>query len=133
MKKLILSAVVAILVVGCIDANKSTKHPESHVASIYFTVSDGANVASYNIYRGNELMEQVLGAKETNKTYTVTDATPVATHPYNIQYSVEPMFLDSVANTSIQMAIHVDAAKVAQSRDASVLYGEVVTLSYIGE
>lgn len=133
MKKLFYCTVLASLLFGCKETPKTIEHPESHTASVNFTVTDAANVASYNLYRGDYLIEQLVASKKDNMSYTVQDAIPVTAHPYNLQYSVEPMFMSSVANTSIHLEIEVDSIVIAESDNVSVLFGEVASLSCKGQ
>lgn len=133
MKKLIFCTILGTLHFSCKETPKTTEHPESHTASVHFTVTDPANVVSYNVYRGDYLIEQVLAAKQDNMRYTVQDAIPITSHPYELKYAVEPMFMDSVANTSIHVEIEVDSMVIAESDHSSVLFGEVASVSCKGQ
>ena len=133
MKKLIFCTILGTLLFSCKETPKTIEHPESHTASVNFTVTDAANVASYNVYRGDYLIEQLVASKKDNMRYTVQDAIPITSHPYDLKYSVEPMFMDSVANTSIHLEIEVDSMVIAESDNGSVLFGEVASLSCTGQ
>ena len=133
MKKLIFCTILGTLLFSCKETPKIIEHPESHTASVNFTVTDAANVASYNVYRGDYLIEQLVASKKDNMRYTVQDAIPITSHPYDLKYSVEPMFMDSVANTSIHLEIEVDSMVIAESDNGSVLFGEVASLSCKGQ
>ncbi len=75
-------------------------------------------------------MSEAVASKKGNMSYTVQDPIPITAHPYNLKYSVERMFMDSVANTSIHL--EVDGMILADSHNSSVLFGEVASLSSKG-
>ncbi|PCJ64544.1 MAG: hypothetical protein COA58_12450 [Bacteroidetes bacterium] len=129
------SIVPLILMLSLFACKKEAKenHPESHRATISFMVSDGSNLGSFNVYRNDDIIAQIIASTSDNFEYSFVDEEVISNHPYDIHYSVEPMFMDSVANTSISIQISIDDKKVAESNDASVLFGEVVSLSYFGE
>ncbi len=77
-------------------------------------------------------MSEAVASKKGNMSYTVQDPIPITAHPYNLKYSVEPMFIDSVANTSIHLEIEVDSMILADSHNSSVPFGEVASLSCKG-
>ena len=135
MKKLILVLSIALFFFGCKDSGKTTaEQPETRTAQINFMVSNGANISSYNVYSGDDLVMQLAASTDSNITYSVDDELSTSEKLNSLSYSVEPIFMDSAsANTEIKMSLSLNSKVVAENQPQTVLYGQDATIEYTVE
>lgn len=78
-------------------------------------------------------MQLASTSTSTANQYEV-DIDEIVEHPFTLDFSVEPLFLDSAnANVSVNLEIWVDDEKVAENAQSSVTYGETAGLLYTGQ
>ena len=71
----------------------------------------------------------VDGASE----YTV-QLDDIYTHPYNLNFAVEPLFMDSAnADVSMHLKIEVDEQLAAENEVSNIRFGETAQLAYSGQ
>ncbi len=58
----------------------------------------------------------------------------ISTHPYNLNYAVEPLFMDSTnADVNMHLKIEVDDELATEKEVSNILFGETAQLAYSGQ
>jgi len=131
MKKLI-TLIICILFFASCSEEKS--HVEAHTSRIDFTVSDNANIGSFNVYQNDNLVGQLNSSSTNSNSDYSLELDDITSHPAELNFTVEPMYFDSTAaNAAISVSLTVDDKIVATSESKIVRYREIATLSHLVE
>jgi len=135
MKKLLLLSLSILFLASCKDETTSN-HQDSHSVQLSIDVSNAVNIGSLNIYMNDDIVGQMsaAGTHDRNMNYIFKLEQGITQHPMALNFSVEPMFLDSSeARGDISVNLLIDEEKQAETPLQPVVYGGSVRLSHTVE
>lgn len=133
MKNTLIPFIAILLMLSCKDKAKET-HADQHSSHISFTVSNSANIGSYNVYLNESLVGQISSnSRDTLSEYSFMPD-DITQHPATLNYTIEPIFYDSAnALVDITLFLAVDEERLAKTPAQAVKYNETASLTHTVE
>ena len=119
-----------VFIFSCTKKKDTTHEPVPIKSTLTFSVSDGSNIGSYNVYRDGDLVGQVATSlSDAEGIYLIKEEITKEEYQKGFSYSVEPLFYDSAnANVNLVLEVQIDDNEPIRTTTNSVMYKDIARI-----